>query len=141
MLFQAIEDESNGRGMGYGMGSGGAMKCARGVPMACGAMGAPGGADVPIAVRTNFAALACVHADVRTDAAGACTVPVPLPDSLTKYHVIAVACTAQSVFGVGGARSRSRCRSRSARRCSSSECRGPCPLGGRGPEPDGQCCR
>ena len=101
VLFQAIEDESNGRGMGYGMGSGGAMKCARGVPMAFGAIGAPGGADVPIAMRTNFAALACVHADVRTDAAGACTVPVSLPDSLMKYHVIAVACTAQSVFGVG----------------------------------------
>uniref|UniRef100_A0A7S4FM98 Alpha-2-macroglobulin domain-containing protein n=1 Tax=Eutreptiella gymnastica TaxID=73025 RepID=A0A7S4FM98_9EUGL len=97
LLFEAIGDEIYDECgyRAYGMGM------ARCMGMAANGMGGPGGADMPIAVRTNFDALACFHGNVRTDAAGACTVPVPLPDSLTKYRVIAVACTAQSAFGMG----------------------------------------
>lgn len=63
---------------------------------------APGGGDAapePIALRTNFDALAVFAPDVRTAADGRATVPVKLPDSLTRYRVMAVAVEPGNRFG------------------------------------------
>ncbi|MEZ4266129.1 MAG: alpha-2-macroglobulin family protein [Myxococcota bacterium] len=67
-------------------------------PMAEGAMAdemappeAPGGGDAPIALRTNFDALALFAPSVTTDAQGRATVDLKVPDSLTRYRVMAVA--------------------------------------------------
>lgn len=55
-----------------------------------------------IAVRSNFDALACFHAHLRTSPTGHCTAEVKLPDSLTKYRVFALATTgASTCLGVG----------------------------------------
>eukprot|EP00667_Euglena_gracilis_P003964 EG_transcript_3979 len=70
--------------------------------MAFDGAGGGGGPDAMIAVRSNFDALACFHAALRTDAAGTATATVTLPDSLTKYRVLALATTAAlSRFGTG----------------------------------------
>eukprot|EP00667_Euglena_gracilis_P000639 EG_transcript_639 len=60
------------------------MRCCA-APCAMAFDGAGGGSapDAMIAVRSNFDALACFHAALRTDAAGTATATVTLPDSLT----------------------------------------------------------
>jgi alpha-2-macroglobulin len=63
-----------------------------------GAKGEPGAA--PIRVRTDFSALALFAANVTTDAAGRATVPLKLPDNLTRYRVTAVAVAGSRQFGV-----------------------------------------
>ncbi|MET0555921.1 MAG: alpha-2-macroglobulin family protein [Vicinamibacteria bacterium] len=55
----------------------------------------------PISVRTDFSALALFVASVETDANGRAQVPVKLPDSLTRYRVMAVAADATNRFGQG----------------------------------------
>lgn len=55
-----------------------------------------GGAE---SVRRNFAACACWHAALRTDAQGRVRVRFPAPDSLTRYRVLAVALTRSHQFG------------------------------------------
>ena len=60
---------------------------------------ANGGA--PIDVRTNFDALAVFEPEVITDGAGQATVDVQLPDSLTRYRVMAVAVSGAHQFGSG----------------------------------------
>lgn len=63
---------------------------------------APQGApNTPIAVRSNFDALALWAPSVRTDAAGKATVTINLPDSLTRYRVMAVAVSGSDRFGSG----------------------------------------
>ena len=57
-------------------------------------------ATTPIAVRSNFAALAAFAPAVVTDAQGNATVDLKLPDSLTRYRVIAIA-TQGNRFGKG----------------------------------------
>ena len=54
-----------------------------------------------IDVRTNFDALAVYAPSETTDGAGRVTVDVPLPDSLTRYRVIAVAIDGVDRFGKG----------------------------------------
>ena len=61
-----------------------------------------GGADASnaaIDVRTNFDALAVFQPSVTTDANGAATVDVPLPDNLTRYRVMVVAASGDNLFG------------------------------------------
>lgn len=55
----------------------------------------------PIGVRSNFDALALWAPSVRTDAAGKATVTINLPDSLTRYRVMAVAVSGADRFGSG----------------------------------------
>ena len=56
-------------------------------------------APEPIRARTDFAALALFAATVPTDAEGRARVPVKLPDSLTRYRVMAVAAAGSRQFG------------------------------------------
>lgn len=53
----------------------------------------------PVAVRTNFGALAVFDPSVVTDASGKATIDVPLPDSLTRYRVMVVAVAGADRFG------------------------------------------
>jgi alpha-2-macroglobulin len=59
--------------------------------------------STPMALRTDFAALAAFVPKVTTDAAGRAAVPVKLPDSLTRYRVMAVAVQGENRFGHGEA--------------------------------------
>jgi len=67
---------------------------------ASGPMGGQAGLNVPLAVRKNFDALALFLPDARTDANGKTSVEVTLPDSLTRYRIIAVAADVDR-FGKG----------------------------------------
>ncbi len=67
------------------------------------AMSAEGTAPEPIRARTDFSALALFAASVPTDAEGRARVPVKLPDSLTRYRVMAVAASGPRSFGSGEA--------------------------------------
>ena len=61
-----------------------------------GGVGADGS---PIAVRTDFDALAVFEPSVTTDADGHATIEVPLPDNLTRYRVMVVAVADADHFG------------------------------------------
>jgi alpha-2-macroglobulin len=56
-----------------------------------------------IALRTNFDALAAFEPSIKTDASGHATVELTLPDSLTRYRVMAVAVHGADRFGQGEA--------------------------------------
>jgi uncharacterized protein YfaS (alpha-2-macroglobulin family) len=58
-------------------------------------------APATIRARVDFAALALFVASLPTDATGRAQVEVKLPDSLTRYRVMAVAATAGNAFGSG----------------------------------------
>jgi uncharacterized protein YfaS (alpha-2-macroglobulin family) len=58
-----------------------------------------GDSKQPMQVRSDFAALALFSPAVKTDAQGKATVPVRLPDNLTRYRVMAVAATKERQFG------------------------------------------
>ncbi len=58
-----------------------------------------GDSKQPMQVRTNFEALALFSPAVKTDGQGRATVPVKLPDNLTRYRVMAVAGTKERQFG------------------------------------------
>jgi uncharacterized protein YfaS (alpha-2-macroglobulin family) len=63
-----------------------------------------GGADTstsPIDLRTNFDALAVYAPSESTNGAGRVKVDVPLPDSLTRYRIMAVAVDGADHFGKG----------------------------------------
>ncbi|MFU8805997.1 MAG: alpha-2-macroglobulin family protein, partial [Bradymonadaceae bacterium] len=84
------------------------MKRSRSVmPMSAPAMemmvdSAPGGgAASPIAVRENFDALAFFEPAMRTDDKGRATVDVKIPDSLTRYRIMAVAVQGDTHYGTG----------------------------------------
>ncbi len=65
-------------------------------------MGAP--AEEPaIRVRVDFTPLALFAPAVRTDQEGRATIPVTLPDSLTRYRVMVVAVAGENRFGSGEA--------------------------------------
>ncbi|MEW6367945.1 MAG: alpha-2-macroglobulin family protein [Acidobacteriota bacterium] len=71
-------------------------------PMARMAMpSAPGAAPPPIRVRTDFSALALFAPGLPTDSQGHASVPVKLPDSLTRYRIMAVAVAGTRQFGSG----------------------------------------
>ena len=59
----------------------------------------PMGSPEPIRARTDFAVLALFAASVPTDADGHARVTVKLPDSLTRYRVMAVAVSGPRSFG------------------------------------------
>ncbi|MBC8101725.1 MAG: hypothetical protein H7Z41_03965 [Cytophagales bacterium] len=59
---------------------------------------APG---TPIALRTNFEALAAFAPSVKTDADGTARVPITLPDNLTRYRIVAVAVAGEKQIGHG----------------------------------------
>ncbi|MBX3192977.1 MAG: Ig-like domain-containing protein [Labilithrix sp.] len=58
-----------------------------------------GDTTTPIQVRTDFSALALFAPRVKTDAQGRATVPVKLPDNLTRYRVMAVVSAGERQFG------------------------------------------
>lgn len=59
--------------------------------------------DAPIEVRENFDALALWDPEVTTDANGSATLALDLPDSLTRYRLMAVAVDGVDRFGSGEA--------------------------------------
>ncbi|MBC7808538.1 MAG: hypothetical protein H7145_20590, partial [Akkermansiaceae bacterium] len=59
--------------------------------------------DTPIALRTNFDALAEFAPSVKTDADGTAQVSVTLPDNLTRYRIVAVAVAGAKQIGHGEA--------------------------------------
>jgi hypothetical protein len=65
--------------------------------------GGGGSAQQPVAVRTDFRPLALFAPRVTTDARGRARVPLALPDSLTRYRVMAVAVSGERFFGKGEA--------------------------------------
>ncbi|MCG8425479.1 MAG: MG2 domain-containing protein [Proteobacteria bacterium] len=67
------------------------------------ALGRVGGgqSQAPIAVRSNFNALATFAPRVQTDAQGRAAVDVNVPDNLTRYRVMAVAVVGDRQFGKG----------------------------------------
>ncbi|MCM2257594.1 MAG: MG2 domain-containing protein [Vicinamibacteria bacterium] len=79
-------------------------------PMARKAMAPEEGLDLgledpaaPMALRSDFSPLAHFAAAVQTDATGAATVAFKLPDSVTRWRVIAVAAAGVNQFGAGEA--------------------------------------
>jgi len=70
-------------------------------PAADFAESAAGGAGLLVAVRQNLDALALFEPDAVTDAEGRVTVEFELPDSLTRYRVMAVAVHGADRFGTG----------------------------------------
>ncbi|HEY4238718.1 MAG TPA: alpha-2-macroglobulin family protein [Kofleriaceae bacterium] len=64
--------------------------------------GTPGRSRSPsIAVRSKFGALAAFSPAVKTDAHGHATLAVTLPDSLTRYRIVAIAAAGDRQFGKG----------------------------------------
>ena len=59
--------------------------------------------QTPIDVRSDFATLAVFVADATTDSQGNLSIPVALPDNLTRYRVMAVAADRGDRFGAGEA--------------------------------------
>ncbi len=87
-------------------GRGGAMKmrAAKRMPanaIAFGASDKEGGGAEAIAMRSNFNALALFAAEVPTDADGTAQVKLKLPDSLTRYRIMAVGVAGARQFGSG----------------------------------------
>ena len=72
---------------------------AAGAPQMARSMAADKAAPEPIRARVDFSALALFAASVPTDAEGRARVPVKLPDSLTRYRVMAVAASGPRSFG------------------------------------------
>jgi uncharacterized protein YfaS (alpha-2-macroglobulin family) len=60
-----------------------------------------GDVTTPIQMRANFDALAVFAPRVKTDAQGHATVPVKLPDNLTRYRVMAIVAATDRYFGAG----------------------------------------
>lgn len=58
-----------------------------------------GDSSKPMQVRSDFSALALFIPKAKTDGGGRVTVPVKLPDNLTRYRVMAVAATKSNSFG------------------------------------------
>ncbi len=58
-------------------------------------------APAPLAVRSDFSALALFAPEVRTDAAGRAQVRLKLPDNLTRYRLMAVAVAGPRFYGRG----------------------------------------
>ena len=87
-------------------GRGGAMKMRAAKRMsantiAFGASDKKGGGAEAIAMRSNFNALALFAAEVPTDADGTAQVKLKLPDSLTRYRIMAVGVAGARQFGSG----------------------------------------
>jgi alpha-2-macroglobulin len=58
-------------------------------------------AAAPIAMRSDFSALASFTPSVVTDASGRASVPLEVPDNLTRYRIMAVAVHGERRFGSG----------------------------------------
>ncbi len=63
--------------------------------------GEAGGGDEPVRERSRFDALAHFAGSARTDADGAVVIPLTLPDSLTRYRVMALTTDGERRFGHG----------------------------------------
>ena len=57
--------------------------------------------NTPIAVRSNFNALAAFVPQVRTDVSGKAKVDIAMPDNLTRYRVIVIAVAGAKQYGKG----------------------------------------
>lgn len=55
----------------------------------------------PVAVRSNFSALALFAPEVQTDAAGRAQVKLKLPDNLTRYRLMAITVSGPTHYGIG----------------------------------------
>ncbi|NLG48501.1 MAG: hypothetical protein GX552_00140 [Chloroflexi bacterium] len=69
--------------------------------MPAGAAPMENAAEESIRLRTDFNPLAIFAPTVTTDADGSASVPVKLPDSLTRYRIMAVAVSGEKEFGKG----------------------------------------
>ena len=63
----------------------------------------PPAPNTPIALRTNFDALAEFAPSVKTDSDGTARVPITLPDNLTRYRIVVVAVAGAKQVGHGEA--------------------------------------
>ncbi|MBI4511517.1 MAG: hypothetical protein HY698_17925, partial [Deltaproteobacteria bacterium] len=88
-----------GAGTGYGIGGGVAAPAA--MEEAADKAGAPGEQPQPIALRADLSPLALFVPAVTTDGNGRAQVPVKLPDSLTRYRVMAIAVHGGKQLGSG----------------------------------------
>ena len=59
-----------------------------------------GDTTTPIQVRSDFNALALFAPRVKTDAQGHATIPIKLPDNLTRYRIMALVAAGERSFGV-----------------------------------------
>ncbi len=62
---------------------------------------AAGGSSTPIDLRTDFSALAAYATGQTSGDDGGVTIPITLPDNLTRYRVMAVAASGEDRFGTG----------------------------------------
>ncbi|MBI3722732.1 hypothetical protein HY251_02075, partial [bacterium] len=110
-------DEKNDAAQGAGFGAGGALRGEAKDGAAPAPPGAPkpataerarkggdkelgeAGGSTPIKMRSDFAALATFAAELPTDSSGAAQIKVKLPDTLTRYRVMAVAVSGGREFG------------------------------------------
>ena len=63
------------------------------------AYGEDGEANTPIEVRSQFDALALFEPSVTTDGAGKASIPLTVPDNLTRYRIMVVAVAGDDAFG------------------------------------------
>ncbi|MBC7236434.1 MAG: hypothetical protein H5T69_11390, partial [Chloroflexi bacterium] len=89
VVEKAVEAEARGN----------VLRMAMPAPMAAMPEQPRGPAAEPIRVRSDFNPLALFSPTVTTDADGTATVPVTLPDNLTRYRVMAVAVAEAQQFG------------------------------------------
>ncbi|RDV38751.1 hypothetical protein DV096_08070 [Bradymonadaceae bacterium TMQ3] len=105
LAFSEGAEENMALGNLEGRGGGGAEPMAKRMAMAAPAAAAPGGApaqaNTPISVREVFDALAFFDGDLVTDAEGRVRVEHTLPDSLTRYRLMAIAVEGDRRFGHG----------------------------------------
>ena len=88
MRSDALETDDAVEGMAFGGAPAGAPGAnAQYAAQSLGAGGAP--PAQPVALRTDFAALAAYHANVTLDASGRASVQAKLPDSLTRWRIMA----------------------------------------------------
>jgi uncharacterized protein YfaS (alpha-2-macroglobulin family) len=91
---------SAGSGPGFAAGSG-AADSAAGSASTSGRSAGGAASTTPITQRSSFAALALFAPTVTTGSDGTASIPVTLPDNLTRYRVMVVAVASGERFGTG----------------------------------------
>lgn len=79
------------------------MKARSAAPRSAPKAAASGETTTPIALRTNFNALALFAAAARSDSHGKVSLDLKLPDNLTRYRLVAIAADSHNKFGKGEA--------------------------------------
>ncbi|MBI5531657.1 MAG: hypothetical protein HY898_03005 [Deltaproteobacteria bacterium] len=108
--LSGIGEGGGGRGEGIGLGSAARGRGAPAPAQDAKAAAEPQREYMPpgprkpeekVSVRTDFTPIAVWNPSLKSDAAGNITVPIKLPDSLTRYRITAVAVSGDKLFGTG----------------------------------------